>query len=102
MGGEGEGRREGVEGKEGGREGRREERMKGRGGYGIEAGGRGEQEVRGREGEGEGGEEREERRGCGKLPIPSLFTLTPYHTQVCTKTAPNLRIVLAHVHTSSN
>ena len=32
MGGEDEGRREGVEGKEGGREGRGEERMKGRGG----------------------------------------------------------------------
>ena len=72
-----------------------------RGGNGIEAGGRGEQEVR-REVEGEGGEEREERRGCGKLPFPSLFTLTPYHTQVCTKTAPNLRIVLAHAHTPSN
>ena len=98
---EGKGGREREEGGEGDRvktsrgEGRRE-------GDGMEAGGRGEQEVRGREGEGEGGEEREERRGSGKLPFPPLFTLTLYHTQVCTNTAANFRIVLTHAHTPSN
>ena len=65
----------------------------------MEEGGRSKEEVRGREGEGEGWEER---IGSGKLPSPPPFNLTPYHTQVCTNTAANLRTVLTHAHMPSN
>jgi len=74
MVGEGKGRREG----------RKEER--------------GEEGMKGRRRGGMGGE----RIGSGKLPSPPVFNLTPYHTQVCTNTAANLRTVLTHAHTPSN